>query len=221
MLRTRIKICGIREPDHARAAVAAGADAIGLVFAEQSPRHVTPEQAHEIVQAIPAFIDIVGLFADHTAEQIHQIVVITGIRTLQLHGSEPTQLIDNLPNLPIIKALPFIPDAATRYTDWLYHPRTRAILWDTPPDANNTWGGTGKSFPWEPFSLTIHAPAAAGWPLPILAGGLNPANVAEAIRTTKPYAVDVSTGVEANRGVKDIQRIVAFCRAVRKADTTR
>ncbi|MEQ9454505.1 MAG: phosphoribosylanthranilate isomerase [Phycisphaeraceae bacterium] len=220
-VRTRIKICGIRQPDHARAAVAAGADAIGMVFVEGSPRRVTLEEARAVAAAVPAFVDLVGLFADHPVEEIREIAEATGICTIQLHGHESPGILEQLRDHRVIKALPFTDDAFAQHGDWLHNPRVRAILWDTPPEADGAWGGTGKKLPWHHLAQLLDTAEAGGWPPAILAGGLNAENVGDAIATVHPYAVDVSSGVESARGNKDIPMIATFCRAVRAADATR
>jgi len=216
MPRTRVKICGIKDVDSALAASDAGADAIGLVFVSKSPRCVTMEEAEKIIGALGPFVEPVALFCDAPTERVISMTHELGIHTIQLHGNEPISYVNYLePSAhQVIKAM-----AATTDLDvmlWLEQcANLSAILLDTPPakDATLT-GGSGETFDWSAFSPD----ARHGWPATILAGGLNPANVGDAIRAMRPYAVDVSSGVEATRGVKDVQLIHDFCAAVRKAD---
>ncbi|MFI4860175.1 MAG: N-(5'-phosphoribosyl)anthranilate isomerase [Phycisphaerales bacterium JB063] len=205
MTRTRIKICGIREEAAARAAVNAGADAIGLVFVASSPRAVDIPDAARVVGSLPPWVEPVGLFVDAEAEHILQVCRATGVHSVQLHGREPLSLLDSLPGLRVIKALPFDPDALDSALAWDADPRVSALLFDAAQ------GGSGETIDW-------HALAAVkpGFSKPIiLAGGLSPGNVAEAIEVVGPYAVDVSSGVEASRGEKDAGLIDAFCKSAR------
>jgi len=219
--RTRIKICGISTPQTAQAAVDAGADAIGLVFVDASPRCMSLETARAIVQALPPMVEPIGLFCDASLGYVIDTAKAVGLRTVQLHGSETHDDAAALHPLRVIKALPFDPPTAPavlpdQLADWLAPPpNVAALLLDTPKQSDSTLtGGSGHAFDWE---------ALAGVPrhnLPplILAGGLTPGNVREAIETVKPYAVDVSSGVEAERGVKDIEKINDFCAAVQRVD---
>ena len=216
MSRTKIKICGIREPEHAQVAADAGADWIGVVFVEKSPRSVTPVQAHAVVStARHASATAVGLFADADAQTVEQNAVAAGLRTVQLHGHEPHAILDELAGMTVWKALPFGPGLLDKAEPWDEDPRIEALLIDTPPTGTLT-GGSGVAFDWEALAGVkdkLQKPI-------ILAGGLTPENVGEAIRTVRPYAVDVSSGVESSRGVKDVGLITAFCEAVRAADDT-
>ncbi len=222
MTRTRITICGIRDPDTARAAADAGADAIGLNFAPGSPRLITIEQAESILRVIPAFVEPVALFVDAGAETINGVCSRLGIRTVQLHSRETPAEAAALAPLRVIRALSFGPDAATAAAAWHAQvPNLAGLLWDAPPSASpgpaQLPGGTGRTLDWA--ALAAAARQSPPWPngVPlILAGGLNPGNVAQAIATVRPYAVDVSSGVESTRGVKDIGLIQAFCRAVQQ-----
>ena len=224
MPRTRIKICGVRDVETALTACAAGADAVGLVFVEKSPRFVTTDAAKQIVDALPAFVEPVGLFADHSEQQIRNIAEATGLRTLQLHGQETPSFVENLTGLRIIKALPFHPDTVEAViASWrpVAH-RLAGLLLDTPPKTDSTiTGGSGTTFDWQALADRLDAGLFDDLPPIILAGGLNHENVAEAVQTLGPYAVDVSSGVESERGVKDPAKIAAFCAAVRQADTSR
>ncbi|MEM9414459.1 MAG: phosphoribosylanthranilate isomerase [Planctomycetota bacterium] len=205
MTRTRIKICGVKDEAMAHAAVAAGADAVGLVFVEASPRYIEVLDAARVVASLPPFVEPVGLFVDASAEHVLRVCHATGIHTVQLHGRESIALLDQLPGLRIIKALPFDPDTLDTALMWDADPRVSALLFDAAT------GGSGETIDW-------HALAAVmpGLSKPvILAGGLSAENVAEAVEVVRPYAVDVSSGVEATRGVKDAAKIAAFCESVR------
>ena len=199
-MRLRVKICGITRPEDGLAAATAGADAIGLVFAD-SPRRVSPDQARTIIAALPPFTKVVGLFVDAPASAIREILGQVPVDLLQFHGAEdPADC--RLYGRPYIKAVRMAPGMdvvaeARRYAD------AAGLLLDTfePGSA----GGTGRTFDW------TRIPAELGKPL-ILAGGLTPENVAAAVRAIKPYAVDVSSGVEQSKGIKDAAKIAAFIR---------
>ena len=215
MGRTRVKICGVRDATIARAAAGAGADAIGLVFVAASPRFVTVEQAEQVVAALPAFVEPIGLFADHDAHAILETCRQLNLRTVQLHGDEPPEMARELRGLRIIKALSFGAATADRLNAWLAVANLAAILWDSPRDGGSSLtGGSGRAFPWAQLAGDRQHPD-----LPIiLAGGLTPANVADAVATVHPWAVDVSSGVESSHGVKDPTLIAQFCDQVRRAD---
>lgn len=215
MDRTRIKICGLQDPDTALAAVDAGADAIGLVFVEKSPRYVTLAQAKAVTQALPDTAVSVGLFVDMPGETMRQHMDEAGLSVAQLHGHESVDDLDALFDYPAWKALPFDQDFQHIASTWDHDPRVEALLVDTPPTSELT-GGSGVAFDWAGL-----AKVKGHFAKPIiLAGGLTPDNVGEAIATCRPYAVDVSSGVESSRGIKDVELIKAFCKAVRAADDT-
>jgi phosphoribosylanthranilate isomerase len=221
MLRTRIKICGITDIDAAQAAAAAGADAIGLVFVPASPRCVTVKRAEQIVDALPALVEPIGLFADHDPAEVRDTADRLRLRTVQLHGEEQPDALSALSPLRVIKALHFDEDAAEdTVAPWLPAAENlAALLWDTPPDERaHLTGGSGRAFNWEALAGFLRDIDHADPPPTMLAGGLDADNVAEAIRTVHPYAVDVSSGVEAQRGRKRPQAIARFCQAVRQAD---
>ncbi len=209
MPRTRIKICGVRDPETALIAADHGADAIGLVFAPSSPRYVEPERAWEVAAYLPPFVSTVGLFVDPTADHFAGTREICPFDIGQLHGFEPIDVARQLgPGL--IKAIRF--DPATIEEDlwnWNQVDEIIALLIDGSP------GGEGTRFDWSALAQVSHL---CDHPI-ILAGGLTPDNVGEAIRAVRPYGVDVSSGVESARGVKDHGKIRAFCDAVRDADT--
>lgn len=206
--RTRIKICGVRDAETARLCAENGADAVGLMFVKASPRFIEPAEAFGIAANLPPFVASVGVFADHTLDEFLEIEEACPTTLVQLHGSEPPKLVQQCgPNL--IRAFKY--DAANIERDverWASLEEVDALMVD------GSAGGLGEPFDWHAF-----APVAARCPKPVvLAGGLTPENVAEAIRAVRPYAVDVSSGVESEKGVKDPARIEAFCRAVREAD---
>lgn len=206
MTVVRSKICGITRIEDALAVVEAGADAIGLVFYGKSPRAVSVEQAAAILHALPPFVTTVGLFVDMPRDELLQLLQRLPLDLLQFHGDESPADCEGY-GRPYIKALRVrsgedVTAAMAPYTG------ARGILLDT--FVEGVPGGTGASFDW---SLV---PEDAAKPI-ILAGGLDAGNVATAIRQVRPYAVDVSGGVEASKGIKDADKIRAFVRAVRGA----
>jgi len=223
MSRTRIKICGITDEPALAEAANAGADAIGLVFVDGSPRHVTRQGAQLLINALPVMVEPVGLFADQPIAEVQAIADELGLRTLQLHGSETPDQVAALAPRRVMKALHFDPDRAEDLlAQWVPPPANlAAILWDTPPDEGAIPGGSGRSFHWASLASLLAANDHAPLPASVLAGGLDEACVGEAVDTLRPYAVDVSSGVERRRGLKDPARIAAFCRAVRDADAGR
>jgi phosphoribosylanthranilate isomerase len=201
----RIKICGITHIDDALQACACGADALGLVFYEKSPRCVTREQARAIVAALPPFVTTVGLFVNESPETIREIVDFCGLDVIQLHGDEGPDACLSPPHR-VLKAL------RVRGEESLFGIEAYAVsalLLDAwHPES---YGGTGQLGDWK-----LAARLAAERPV-ILAGGLNPENVAEAIRQVRPYGVDVSSGVESSPGRKDPALVAAFIRNARAA----
>lgn len=199
----RIKVCGLTRVEDVQAAVAAGVDAIGLVFYPESPRHVTIAQAVTLCREIPPFVTIVGLFVNPSRAEVHRVVESVPLNLLQFHGDETVDQCEGF-GLPYLRAARVRPgvdllEFASQF------PSARALLLDTWTPA---YGGSGESFDW---SLV-----PASCPLPvILSGGLTPNNVAEAIRQVRPVAVDVSSGVESAKGIKDAAKIRAFVSAVR------
>lgn len=207
MSTVRVKICGITRVEDALAAVAAGADAIGLVFYAPSPRAVTAEQARAIISALPPFVTTVGLFVDMPREELDSVLATVPLDLLQFHGDESPEACRRH-GRPYLKALRIRPgDDVPALID--HYPEASGVLLDTY--VPGTPGGTGEAFDW---SLVPSAPSR---PV-VLAGGLTPGNVAEAIRRVRPYAVDVSGGVEASKGIKDPALIRAFIDAVRSAE---
>lgn len=220
MHRTRVKICGIRDLDTALAAAEAGVDAVGFVFVPSSPRVVTPAQARSIVAGLPAFVEPVGLFVNQPADQVRRIATDVGLRTVQLHGSESPEEVAALAPLRVIKAVTFESRiVSVTLARWRPRPENLAgLLFDTPPLGQMLPGGTGRQFDWDALAALKHGGMLADLPPLILAGGLSPENVAHAIATLAPYAVDVSSGVEASKGVKDPRLMRAFVQAVQLAD---
>ncbi len=200
----RVKICGITSIDDALQACACGADALGLVFYDKSPRCVTPDQARAIVRALPPLVTSVGLFVNARAETIRATADYCGLDVIQLHGDEGPLECDFTPRRSI-KALR-VRDAASLQNHQDY--AISALLLDAW--VAGAYGGTGESFNWE-----LAAQVARQRPV-ILAGGLTPENVAEAVAIVRPYAVDVSSGVEAAPGRKDPDKVAAFIRNARK-----
>jgi len=209
-MRTRVKICGITKKADALACIEAGADAIGLVFYAKSPRAVTAEQAAEIVNGLPAFVTTVGLFVDASAEQVNEVLGKVKLDCLQFHGEESAEYCAQF-DRAYFKAIRMQQDTdlAAIAKDYAI---ARALLLDT--FVKDTPGGTGQAFDW---SLV---PEQCDKPI-ILAGGLRPDNVAEAIKQAKPYAVDVSGGVEKAKGVKDVEKIKQFINEVQCIGTSR
>ena len=206
VVHTRIKICGITRPGDAEQAMACGADALGLVFYAPSPRAVSLEQAREIMRVVPPFVSVVALFVNETAEQVRRIKSELGIDLLQFHGDESAAFCDSFEH-PYLKALRVRPgmDLAEHCAAY---PRARAVLLDSWQEG--VPGGTGKTFDWRLADGEL--------PLPVvLAGGLNPENVASAIAQLRP-AADVDGGVESEPGRKDAGKIRDFIAAVRAAD---
>lgn len=205
-MRTRVKICGITRAQDAAAAVAAGADAIGLVFWPGSRRVVSVATARDIVDSLPPFVTSVALFVDPEASAVRAVLAGVQPGLLQFHGGETAAFCAQF-GLPYIKAVRM--DAGGPALDAAQHPAARALLLDHYDPVSV--GGTGRSFDW------TRIPADCPRPL-VLAGGLHAGNVGAAIALARPYAVDVSSGVEQSPGIKDPGRIVEFMRAVRAAD---
>ena len=216
--RTRIKICGITRIDNGLAAAEAGADAIGLVFWHGTPRRVEVHAAARIVAALPPFVSAVGLFVDPTEVEVRAVMEQVPLAALQFHGDEAPHFCRCF-GLPYVKAIPVhrratssdLLEWAARYGD------AAGWLFDAPPAAGLP-GGTGECFDWSAL------PAVTPRPL-VLSGGLHSGNVADALRRVHPWAVDVSSGVEAVgqdgkpvKGIKDPSRIAAFIQEIRNAD---
>ena len=199
LMRTRIKICGITRVEDAHVAATCGADAIGLVFYEASPRAVTLAQAASIARSLPAFVTCVGLFVNPRREEVVEVLKQVPIDCLQFHGEESASFCEQF-DRPYIKAIRVNQDTNIKLEAGHYQ-RARAVLLDTY--VKNIPGGTGERFDWA--QIPSDCPKAV-----ILAGGLTIENVAEAIRQVHPYAVDISGGVEQRKGIKDQAKIRQF-----------
>ncbi len=204
---TRIKICGITREQDARAAVASGANALGLVFYEKSPRHVTPEQGARIAAAVPPFVTVVGLFVNASADEVRSVLGCVPLHILQFHGEETPEFCAQFGRhyLKAVRVKPGVDlvQYAARYSS------AQGLLLDAYVEG--THGGTGASFDWGLIPGDL--------PLPVvLSGGLNPENVAQAVEQVRPYAVDVSSGVEAAKGIKDAAKVAAFINEVKRID---
>jgi phosphoribosylanthranilate isomerase len=207
-MRTRVKICGITRVEDAQVAAAHGADAIGLIFYPPSPRYVTPERAREIVAATPAFVSTVAVFVNPAREDVEGVIRESGVTLLQFHGDESREFCEQF-SRPYIKAARIRPGLdLIKYLS--PHPGAKAWMLDAYHE--DLWGGTGGTFDW---SLVPRDAARSI----ILSGGLTAANVANAVKRVRPYAVDVSTGVEASKGIKDAAKIAAFIGAVKREDS--
>ena len=223
MPRTRIKICGVRDIATALTAAATGADAIGLVFVPRSPRHVDIDQAQQIVRALPAMVEPIGLFANQPPDQVSLTARTVGLRTIQLHGHEQPHQWQGLEDLRLIKAIAFDPQTLlAQLALWRGCSNLAALLWDAPsPSDIACSGGLGQPFDWAQLAEFQRDLETEDLPPSILAGGLTPANVGQAISSLHPFAVDVSSGIESSRGVKDMGLIAVFAQAVREADEKR
>ncbi len=217
MHRTRIKICGLTRLEDVAAAVAAGADALGFVFYPPSPRFVTPAQAESLIRTIPPFVSTVGLFVNATEAELR---AAPPVALLQFHGDESAAQCASLAaavQRPFMRVFRVKPD--TSADDLLeYEHQYRAaspwfsgLLLDTYVDA---YGGAGKVFDWSLIPKELA-------PRVVLSGGLSVHNATEAVVRVRPYAVDISSGVEASKGIKDARKIADFIRAIRAADATK
>lgn len=204
--RTRVKICGITRPEDGIAAAELGVDAIGLVFYAKSPRYVSIEQANTICAALPGFVTVVSLFLNPDAEWVDEVLAETPVDLIQFHGAEPGDFCRSF-NRPYIKALGMsnadLPALAADYAD------ARGLLLDS--HAMGEAGGSGKTFDWQAIPEAFRHRI-------MLAGGLNPDNIAAAIRAVRPYAVDLSSGVESAPGIKDVARMTRLMNEVKRVD---
>lgn len=204
---TRIKICGITRVEDALTAVKAGADAIGLVFYEKSPRHVSIARALQLTAALPPFVTVVGLFVDADSAFVREVLARVPLDTLQFHGDESPVYCEQF-GRPYLKAIRVregvdLLQCASRFFC------AQGLLLDA--HVEGVPGGTGTGFDWNLIPEKMPMPV-------ILSGGLDAENVAAAIGRVRPYAVDVSSGVEANKGIKDPAKIAAFVNEVKRID---
>lgn len=206
MHRTRIKICGITRSEDIDTAVAAGVDAVGFVFYPPSPRFLSNESAAALVRRVPPFVTRVGLFVNAPAEDVRATLAVVPLDLLQFHGDEEAAYCTQF-GRPYLKAARVRPGL-----DLLEfvraHPAAQGLLLDAWVEA---YGGVGQSFDWSLVPTGLPAPM-------VLSGGLHAGNVVEAIDKLHPWAVDVSSGVEAGKGIKDADKMAAFIAAVRTAD---
>jgi len=207
---TRVKICGITRAEDALAVAHSGADAIGLVFYERSPRHVSIAQAVQLAAVLPPFVTVVGLFVNASAEFVRQVMAEVSLDVLQFHGDEMPAFCEQF-HKPYLKAI-----RVKAGVDLLQcaadYKTAQGLLLDA--HVEGIPGGTGARFDWT--LIPEHLPL----PL-ILSGGLDAENVAVGIRQVRPYAVDVSSGVEASKGIKDTQKISRFMHEVKRIDYKR
>jgi phosphoribosylanthranilate isomerase len=200
----RIKICGMTRLEDAKTAANLGVDALGFIFTKKSQRYIAPADAREIIMQLPPFISRVGVFVDESIQNIIDIVRETGVDTVQLHGSESPDFCKALP-IPVIKSVAVKPGADLSLLDAY---KVSGFLLDTWSEGNS--GGTGKTFDW-----TIAKKAVIKYDSIILAGGLGPSNVEEALRVVHPYGVDINSGVEIMPGVKNPHKMRDIVRIVR------
>jgi len=205
---TRIKICGVTDPDDARNAALLGADAIGLNFYDKSPRYVDASQAARIIDVLPAVVSAIGVFVNHPDPQgLEDLALSLGLHAVQLHGSETPDYCSMIQKVKVIKAFRvdsnFKVESLRSYGNGMF-------LLDSGSGAH--FGGTGRTFDWN----QAYGANAFGWV--IVAGGLNPDNVQEAVSRLHPFAVDVSSGVESSPGKKDYEKMRRFIETVRRTD---
>ncbi|MCB0282915.1 MAG: phosphoribosylanthranilate isomerase [Calditrichae bacterium] len=202
----RIKICGITNLDDAVAAQNLGADAVGFIFYQKSKRYISPENAKYIINSLNPFIAKVGVFVNESKENVGHIAKSVGLTHVQLHGNESVKYARSL-LMPVIRAFNFSELKHVRLDDW----QDFSVLIDSGSSSNP--GGTGQTFPWQELVKEIQ-----NTPF-ILAGGLNPENVLDAIKIAKPIAVDVSSGVELEYGKKSIEKIKQFIDKVKLSES--
>lgn len=216
-----VKICGLRDAESAEVAVSAGANALGFNFYAKSPRSVTAETAAEIIDSLPGHVMPIGLFVNHSPVEIEEIMETTGLSTLQLHGDESPEFLAELsedhPNWKIIWARRVKEDEISDVEDELRECESLGVklfacLLD--PKIDGAYGGTGETLSWN--MVARHFDQSVNPPL-ILAGGLTPDNVADAVRSVQPWGVDVASGVEIERAVKDAELIQEFLTNARKS----
>lgn len=206
--RTRIKICGMTRSEEVAAVVAAGVDAVGFIFAAASPRAIIPEQARGIIRQLPPFVDAVGVFVNEEAGVVREIVQYCGLTLVQLHGAESPAYCREM-GCRVLKAFRVGPQTNPAELA-AYAEVVSGFLLDTFHE--NMAGGTGQTFDWQRVAQ-LRPPGPV-----ILAGGLTPANVGQAVRQVRPFAVDCNSGVEIAPGRKDLEKVRQVVDAVRQAD---
>ena len=203
-MQTRIKFCGMTNQQDVQRAIELGIDAVGFVFVSDSPRYVTLEQAQKIIEKVPPFIIKVGLFMNSEREYIHSVLKNIRLDLLQFHGEESEDFCLQF-QCPYLKAVPM--RSILSLSDYCKnYPSAVGFVLDS--HAEGQMGGSGEAFEWSQIPKNHDKPM-------ILAGGLTPENVAEAIRSAHPYAVDVSSGIEASKGIKDLVKMEHFIKEVR------
>ena len=207
-VRTRIKICGMTRKDEVVAVVAAGVDAVGFIFAEESPRYLQPEKARDIIRLLPPFVDAVGVFVNEEASVVQDIVQYCGLTLVQLHGAETPAYCREM-TCRVLKAFRVGPHTTPGELA-AYGEVVNGFLFDTFHE--KMAGGTGRTFDWG-LVARLNPPGPV-----ILAGGLTPANVGQAVRELRPFAVDCNSGVEIKPGRKDLDKVRQVVDAVRQAD---
>jgi phosphoribosylanthranilate isomerase len=200
----RIKICGITRLEDAKAAASLGVDALGFIFYPKSPRYIKPEAAAAIIKELPPFISRVGVFVDEEVDKVMKIAAESGIDTVQLHGTESPRYCEKI-SLPVVKAFSIEPNTDLNL---LAKYRVNGFLLDTWSAGSR--GGTGKTFDW-----SIASAACTKFHHVILAGGLNPSNLVEALSTVAPYGVDINSGVEIKPGVKNPHKMREAVKVIR------
>lgn len=206
-IMTRIKICGITRTGDVEAVASSGADALGLVFYAKSPRHVTVQQAVELAKRVLPFVTLVGLFVNPAEEEVREVLRHVPLDVLQFHGEETPEFCAQF-NRPYLKAIRVKEGVDLVQCAALYF-SAQGLLLDACVEGAH--GGTGASFDWALIPQSLPLPV-------ILSGGLNAGNVAQAIQKVRPYAVDVSSGVESAKGIKDAAKIAAFINEVKQID---
>jgi phosphoribosylanthranilate isomerase len=223
--RTRIKICGVCRVEDALLAARAGAHAVGMVFHELSPRYVSMDRAKQIIANLPPFVTPVGLFVDADVETVRQTAQQLGLAHIQLHGSEEPEQVAALAPLTVIKAVRVERGTFQQTLDTWRQAIAAHNITNLPGFVLETGGtaapgGTGVANDWETVQMAQEVGAFDNMPKIIAAGGLTPETVGSIVRTIRPYAVDVSTGVEESRGRKSEEKVLAFVKAVRDADSS-
>jgi len=223
--RTRIKICGITRADDARAASSAGADAVGLIFHPASARNIHLDRAREIVRAVGPFVTVIGVFVDALASRVMELAGELGLHTVQFNGQEPVERIAQLrkQRLKVIKAVKVDANIEKELEKWrsamsLVGDMLAGIVLET--GGTSVAGGSGMANDWNRIKQLQDKGAFAGLPPVIAAGGLHAQNVKDVVKNLRPWAVDVSSGVESELGHKSAQKIVEFVETVRRAENS-